>query len=239
MATIGATAARPALWGVRGWPWILLLLVVAVVGFWKPYFSRLDAAQALAHLHVITMLVWMGMLGAQPLLIRSRRFLWHRRLGRASYVVVPLVVVSAFALAQLRISQAPAEALGLQQQILFIGLATAMLFAVIWGLAIRHRHEPALHARYMAGTALTLIDPSLVRVMIFWVPSIPPPLYQWITFGIVYAILLVLMALDRRSSRGRSAFPVLLVLFAVLHALNLVVPGTQGWQAFARWFAAL
>lgn len=239
MATTGIAASRPGLWGVRAWPWIVLLLGVAVFGFWKPYFSRLDAAEGMAHLHAIAMLTWIGMLVAQPLLIRSRRLAWHRRVGKASYAVVPLVVASALVLAQLRISQAPPEMLAMQRFILFLGISASVVFAVVWGLGIRYRHDPALHARYMAGTALTLIDPSLARVMIFWIPSVPPPFYQWITFGLIYAILLVLIALDRKSKRGRPALWVLLALFAGLHVSIMLVPGTSAWQQFAGWYAAL
>ncbi len=96
-----------------------------------------------------------------------------------------------------------------------------------------------MHARYMAGTALTLIDPSLVRVMVFWAPSVPPPLYQWITFGVVYAILLFLLALDRKTTRARSVWLLLLAAFGTLQALNMLVPGTRAWQAFAQWYAGL
>ena len=239
MVTTGITASRPGLWGVRAWPWILLLLCVAVLGFWKPYFSRLDAAQGMAHLHAISMLTWIGMLVAQPLLIRTRRLVWHRRLGKASYVVAPLVVVSALILAQLRISQATPDALPFQQFVLFLGVSASVLFALIWGLGVLYRREPPLHARYMAGTALTLVDPSLVRVLIFWIPSVPPPFYQFITFGLIYTILLVLIALDRKSTRGRSALWVLLGLFVTLHALIMLVPGTSAWQQFAGWYAGL
>jgi hypothetical protein len=239
MVTTGIAASRPGLWGVRAWPWILLLLCVAVLGFWKPYFSRLDAAQGMAHLHAISMLTWIGMLVAQPLLIRTRQLVWHRRLGKASYVVAPLVVVSALILAQLRISQATPETLPFQQFILFLGVSASVLFALIWGLGVFYRREPALHARYMAGTALTLIDPSMARVLIFWIPSVPPPFYQFITFGLVYTILLVLIALDRKSKRGRSALWVLLGLFVALHALIMLVPGTSAWQRFAVWYAGL
>ncbi len=238
-ATTGIAASRPGLWGTRGAPWVVLLLAVAVFGFWKPYFSQLGAAQGMAHLHAASMLAWIGMLVAQPLLIRSRQLAWHRRIGKASYAVVPLIVVSAFALAQFRISQAPPEMMPIQQFILFLGVSMAILFAVIWGLGIRHRHEPAMHARYMAGTALALIDPSMVRVLIFWVPSVPPPFYQLITFGIVYAILALLIVLDRKSARGRSALWVLLGLFAMLHISIMTVPATQAWQRFAVWYASL
>jgi len=239
MATTAFEGRRPGVWGTGAWPWILLLLSVGVFGFWKPYFGRLGAAQALAHLHALAMLAWIGMLVAQPMLIRGRQLDWHRRIGKASYVVVPLIVISALWLAQLRIREAPAQMLPMQQTILYLGLSTSVVFVVIWGLGIRYRRIPALHARYMVGTALTLIDPSLVRVMIFWVPGVPPPLYQWITFGLIYAILALLIVFDRKSAKGRSAFVVLLALFAVLHASILLVPGTAAWQQFAQWYAGL
>jgi hypothetical protein len=239
LSTIEFAARRPGVWGTGAWPWVLLLLGVAVLGFWKPYFGRLGAAQGLAHLHALAMLTWIGMLVAQPMLIRGRQLAWHRRIGKASYVVVPLLVVSALCLAQLRISEAPPQMLALQQTILYLGLSASVLFVVVWGLGIRYRRDTALHARYMVGTALTLVDPSLVRVMIFWMPDVPPPLYQWITYGLVYAILVLLIALDRKSRRGRSAFVVLLALFAATHASIMLVPGTAAWQRFAMWYAGL
>lgn len=232
--------ARPGVWGTGAWPWILLLLALAVFGFWKPYFGRLTAAQGLAHLHVLAMLAWIGMLIAQPMLIRGRQMAWHRRIGKASYVVVPVLVIAALALAQLRIGQAPVEALPVQRVILYLGVSASAVFVLIWGLGIRYRHDTALHARYMVGTALTMIDPSVARVFLFWTPGLlPPPAIQAVSFGLIYAILLALIYRERHATRGRSAFPVLLALFGALHASIMLVPGTAGWQRFAAWYAGL
>ena len=239
MGTTELPTRRPSVWGLGAWPWILLLLAVSVFGFWKPYFSRLTTAQGLAHVHVLMMLAWMGMLVAQPMLIRARQLTWHRRVGKASYVVVPLMIVSALVLAQLRMRSVPPQMLHVQQFILYLGVSASLLFVVLWGLGIRYRRDTALHARFMVATALTLIDPSLARVMIFWVPVVPPPLYQWISFGLVYAVLLLLIFLDRKSLRGRPALWVLLGLFVALHASVLLVPGTLAWQRYAAWYAGL
>ena len=239
MATIPPSFRRTGTWGTGAWPWIVLLLGVAVFGFWKPYFARLGAAQALTHLHAAAMLAWIGMLVAQPLLMRARRRAWHRWLGRASYVVVPLIAITALALAQTRIRAAPPQALAFQQTILYLGVSGTAMLLTVWGLGVLHRRDPALHARYMAGTALTLLDPVLARILIFWVPSVPPPLYVWINYGVIYAILGLLIWRDRHSTRGRSAFFVLLALFAVLQVSILTVPGTAAWQRFALWYAAL
>ena len=238
MGTTELPARRPGVWGLGAWPWILLLLAVSVLGFWTPYFSRLTAAQGLAHVHALMMLAWIGMLVAQPMLIRSRQLAWHRRVGKASYVVVPLMIISALVLAQLRMRTVPPQMLHVQQFILYLGVSASLLFVVIWGLGIRYRRDTALHARFMVATALTLVDPSLARVMIFWVPAVPPPLYQWISFGVVYAVLVLLIALDPLP-RGRKAFMGVLGLFIAMHASIMLVPGTAAWQRFATWYAGI
>ena len=238
MGTTELPARRPGVWGLGAWPWILLLLAVSVLGFWTPYFSRLTAAQGLAHVHALMMLAWIGMLVAQPMLIRSRQLAWHRRVGKASYVVVPLMIISALVLAQLRMRTVPPQMLPVQQFILYLGVSASLLFVVIWGLGIRYRRDTALHARFMVATALTLVDPSLARVMIFWVPAVPPPLYQWISFGVVYAVLVLLIALDPLP-RGRKAFMGVLGLFIAMHASIMLVPGTAAWQRFATWYAGI
>ena len=236
MGTHQLPGRRTVAWGLGAWPWILLLLGLSVLGFWKPYFSRLGAVQGMAHLHALMMLAWIGMLVAQPVLVRTRRLAWHRRVGKASYVVVPLMILSALVLAQMRLRTVPPQMLHVQQFILYLGLVASLLFAVIWGLGIRYRRDTALHARFMVATALTLVDPALARIMIFWIPAVPPPLYQWISFGVVYAVLLVLLARDP-SPRGRKAFMGVLALFIMMHAAIMLVPGTMAWQRFAAWYA--
>ncbi len=123
--------------------------------------------------------------------------------------------------------------------VLFLGVSGAAMLLLVWGLGIRHRRDTALHARYMAGTALTLLDPALARVMIHWTPAVPPPAYQFISYGVIYAILGLLILRDRDAPRGRRVFPILLGLFVALHVSIMLVPGTAAWQRFAAWYAAL
>lgn len=236
-STLGRATPRPAPWGSRSWPWVAAILAIGVFGFWKPYFSRLGTADPLAHLHTGLMLAWFALLLVQPVLVRSRRLALHRRLGRVSWVLVPAIVVTMLAFARQRLQAAPEEAFTFQAYVLYLGLTGAGMFATAWALAMWHRREPSLHARYMAGTALVMLDPAIVRVMIFWLPPPGVQNLQWITYGIVYAILGTLMFLERRQPRGRRAFPVLLGMFVVVHVLSLTLARSGAWLAFARWYA--
>ena len=229
---------RSGPWGTRAWPGIVALLLVAVFGFWKPYFGRFPGADPLTHVHVGLMLAWFALLLLQPLLVlRGRRDL-HRTLGKAGYVLVPAIVATAVLMGRQKIATAPPDAFGFAAMVLFLGLGTSALFTVLWGLAMRHRRDPALHARYMVATALTLLDPALARVMIFW--ARPPGVQdlQMVSYGAISAILIALIVLERKAPRGRGAFPVVLALFVLMYVLCRTFAFSPAWQGFARWLAA-
>ena len=74
----------------------LAFLLVAIIGFWPTYFTRIEEmASWRVHAHGVFLFGWCLLLVAQAWLIRDRRGNWHRALGKASYVLAPLIVVSA------------------------------------------------------------------------------------------------------------------------------------------------
>jgi len=163
----------------------------------------------------------------------------HRLLGRASYALAPLMLVSMVLLAHSRIRGLEGEAYGAQTYFLYLQLSLAVLFGISYALAIYWRRPMALHARFMVCTALTLIDPVVIRLLL-WANPAPSWNYQWLTFGLTDAMFVVLIWLDRHSKAGRVVFPVMLGLFMIAQAPALFgLTNTRAWQTFARWFAAL
>jgi hypothetical protein len=137
-------------------PYFAGLFLVALVAFWPTYLSQIARASRHTHLHAATASSWMLLLVAQPLAIRNRQLALHRMLGRVSYVVAPLVVVSMVLLAHSKTHNAAREdLLGA-----YVPLALAALFALSYGLGIATRRTMVLHARFMVCTAMTLIDPG-------------------------------------------------------------------------------
>jgi len=224
----------------RSGPYFASLFLVALVAFWPTYLSQsLSVSSAYTHLHALTATVWMLLLVAQPLAIRTRRLAWHRLLGRASYALAPLILVSIVLLAHSRIKSLNGEAYAIQTYILYLQVSLAVLFGVSYALAIYTRRTTALHARFMVCTALTLIDPVVIRLL-FWADPTPEWNYQWLTFGLTDLVLVALIWLERHSRVGRMVFPVMLLLFVLAQMPALLgLTGTPLWQAFARWFAAL
>ena len=233
----GAAPRRPGLWGTGAPVWVAALLALAVTGFWKSYLSRVAAVDAITHLHAGLMLSWFAMLFAQPLLVRSRQLAWHRKLGRISYGLVPAIVLTCVLLSRVRMAAVAPQGFGFQCVILYLGLSAALMFLLFWTLAIVHRRDAALHARYMVGTALVMVDPAMARI----VGGLAPQLgigVLWISYRVVFAILGVLVWRGR-GRHGRNALVLQLALFAANFMLIHLVPGTAAWQAFARAWGGL
>lgn len=234
-----STAARPIDFSRSG-PFFFGFLLFTLVAFWPSYLARpFASSSSYTHFHAVTATLWMLLLIAQPILVRTRRLALHRTVGRVSYLVAPVVVASFVLLANNRIRTASSDAYPIQTYILYLQLTLAGIFTISYGAAVYYRHQVALHARFMFCTAVTLIDPVMIRVM-FWVAPEPSWNYQWLTFGMTDAVLLTLIWIERRSRAGRRVFPLMLSLF-VLAQIPAVTGWTEGasWQHFAAWFKSI
>jgi hypothetical protein len=231
--------------GVRSgglFPWagyaFVVFFLAALAAFWPEYLSGLPRGGFYKHFHASLMTLWFGLLIAQPLLIRAGRRPLHRILGRSSFVVAPLAIVSMVLLTHARVHELPTASTDAYFAVLPLAMAT--LFTVAYALAIGYRHQPALHARYMICTGLALVDPVGARLIGFYLPfAVPGWAYQGTTFTLTDLFLAWLIWRERHALRGRAAFPVILAVAIILQAAVFVLPYVPAWQAAIRWFAGL
>ena len=225
----------------RGGYYFAALLGIAIFAFWPSYFSKLPSgATAYMHAHAVLMVAWMALLITQPLLIHARRNDLHRRLGKVSFVLAPLAVASALLLAHSRFAPMPAVEFAQAAPNLYLPFAATALFALTCTLAIAWRRTPPLHARFMVCTGLTLIDPVVARIIGLRLPPLPHDwYYPLIGYGLTDAVLLALVMADQRSQRGRAVFPLMLVVFGLVHLGYFALAPTDAWIQFASWFRAL
>lgn len=217
-------------------PWFALLLALAVPAFWPSYIRpRTFESDWHVHLHGAALLAWALMLIVQPLLARGGRLRLHRLVGKASYVVAPLVVVSTLLLMRYRLAGGPNPEL---TYFLWVQAGLTALFAIAYAQAIRHRRTPALHARYMVCTALTMVDPILARLLYNHL-GVEPPLMQLATYACIDAILLALWLRDRRLGLPFRAYPAMLAGFAAFELGTFIVPQLPAWTELARAWGRL
>ena len=218
-------------------PAVLSLMVLAVMAFWPRYLSSpASLGTPYIHFHAVTSTLWFLLLFTQPLLIRNRRTTLHHRLGYASLLLAPLVMV-AFVLAahsQLGSRSAP-DVWPIGRYILYLQISLGGLFGLLWLMGMLKRKDRLVHARLMAATGLTFVDPVLARLL----PDLGVP-RQFVTFAVTDLILVALIWFERDARRGRWVFPTVLALF-VLTQLPVVLGLTDSplWEAFSRWYLSL
>jgi len=197
-----------------------MMLVLVVLGFWPSYFASLQTWRFSVHIHSALMFYWMGSLIAQAVFVKTGQMDWHRRIGRASFVVAPLMVFFGYLMMR--------EVLGLDSwrftvsdiRALWGSFGNIAHFALTYALAIYFRRDTQLHARFMISTGVILLGAGVVRIV--WVGH--PELSGFVAavntefvFGMLITIALILN--DRRVGRIRAPFVIMLVLLACRHVV--------------------
>ena len=218
-----------------------LIPLFALWGFWVTYVTRPPETLAVVdHVHGIAMLGWCLMLIAQAGLIRFQRRDIHRQLGKVSYALAPLIVLSTLSLAHYRLNVRGLTAEGLY--LLSIQILLLVQFAVGYSLAIKNRKRSDIHARYMVFTALPLLDPIFARILsVNFMPAVEfsAGTIQYLTFGFTDLILIGLLVWDWKSQGRRDVFlPMLILILATQIPLFFSVDSTI-WQGFASWYIGL
>lgn len=211
---------------MKVWIRIILGLVAAVIlfsalGFRKTYFGLMpefEGVSWMVHFHVLTIGVWFALLATQALLAGKGRLETHRRLGRLSYVWVPVVLIG-FALATHQ-GQMKHKAPDLLGAALFDG----GLFLLFYLLAMRNRKDTPAHAQYMILTALPFLNPGIGR---FISPAVGVPLE--------FLIILVLLLAARLRKKPYKPYLVGMAAFVLGLAAILFVSLGQPWVMEWLW----
>jgi O-antigen/teichoic acid export membrane protein len=190
---------------------LLILLPIFIAGFWIPYFSEIPAFDPSitppVHIHAVLLFAWIALLVFQPLAIRYRAFSAHRLLGRASYVVMALIV--PFTLTMIwkeyheKLADGQSIAVALQAE--FVSAAQLVVTVAVYVLAIVriHKRDVPAHMRYMICIAVFLMPAGLARILGYWF-SVRQVTSQTICLAVIEACLAALIAFDiRRQLNAR------------------------------------
>ncbi len=194
------------------------------------------------------MIIWVIILIVQPFLYKYKKLALHRKIGKTTYVLVPLLLISAYFMMRLSyyrfIDQQTAAGTYHQQILSEIATSMALAFiyffwlAILYSLAIINRRKSSFHARYMVATAFTLLGPTLDR-LIWWIFK-TPKLGGWlpieaVSFLIIDFTLALLLWKDYRNQRSTKALSVALMIYLTVQILYFLLRKTDGW----RWFVEM
>jgi len=219
-------------------------------GFWNRYYSNpLQVSNLLVQLHGFAMTLWCVMLIAQAYLIRTSRRALHRLIGKTSYVLAPLNVVLQIAVIRSTVPAHPElfdKGMISAPGFVFLSLSIvgASVFAVLYGLAIFFRRTPALHARYMACTALPILAAATDRIVFFYfaktaerLPKVAgTPYAPFVAWAMADLTLMTLVVWDWTSHRRLNVFPLVLLALLAYQVFTVNAHQVSLWRTFCQWF---
>lgn len=207
---------------------------LVVVGFFPSYFAKLLDTSLTFHVHGLVMFAWLGTLIAQATFVRNRRMDLHRRVGKLSFALAPVVVLSGVIVIREIYGGTEMGSEALQR--LTIPAFAITQFALTYALALAYRRRPELHARYMISTGLVLTFAGTLRMFLNWAPGISSEAgavhANYFLFEIVTAVLILN---DLRWGGVRAPFVLTLILFATNHIFFVTAADLAWWKTLATW----
>ena len=221
--------------------------VLALVAFWPRYYGTLLAERAAnVHWHGVVMTLWCVALVVQPLLIRLKKRDVHRAVGRASYVLAPLIVLTGLNMTHALLGRGEPGSPGFGFDLALM-VNSLVAFSVLYGLGVAYRHTPVVHARFMVASAFPLFTPITDRIIgnhlrgvIGWLPVVDGgPAVPVAGFLLALALLVGLVVWDWLAHRRRDVFLGALLLLVAYHASVLTFWRFDAWHTFGAWFLSL
>ena len=184
---------------------MLLLIPLVILGFYKTYFSQFpdfnEKITLFHHLHAAIASVWILTLISQPLLIRYKKYKIHKIIGKFTYAIFPLLILSFVPMILRNLnSDTPLNA--------FFPIADCTLLILLYLLAVYNKKNTPKHMRYMIGAAIVFLGPTIGRIGPILI-GLSEKVTQNIQYGIIYLILLGLILLDRKH--GKKFRPYVLI----------------------------
>ena len=218
--------------------YVFFLMIVAWFGFGPSYFHRIISDQVhfsfYFHFHASSMVLWIAIAFLQPVFIRYGKVSLHKNLGRVSFLVFPLVIISTLMLVHSQLQMAE----NIDGATFFIPVKDVLLMSVFYVLAIIRKKNIGLHARLMVATMVPMIEPSLVRMLFNVLPEVIVEHSYIYTILIIDCTLLLLVWYDHKRPKFRWVFTSVLIYMLLVQFVlmsNLVehryVIGRTNWFA--------
>lgn len=227
--------------------WLVFFFASALLAFWSSYYSILGRPMSFyVHFHGIFMTAWCLMLIGQAFLIRAKKYRIHTWMGKASYLIFPVLILSTILLIHATIRQDSQVNLGTYISMALMMNATLIL-AIIYSLGIYYQKDRFTHARYMVCTIFPLFTPVTDRIIYKFIPALVDfaptiegsPMIPFFGFLLADLIVVGLAIWDWMAHRRKDAFLTVLGLLLIYHLSLFTFYQIPVWRLFSAWFYEL
>ncbi len=228
--------------------WLWLLVPLTFLGFYATYFSKFfTQLPSIFHIHAFCMMMWIALILVQPWLILKKKTKLHKTLGKFSYLLMPVVLLTAWLmirhsyfkfitdetakLAKEGKTIPTNEMIINAAEYMNIGVLYWLWLGIFYTLAIIHRKKMVAHASYMFAAILTLLGPTVDRILIpIYLSNNLSVNFFIVTFILIDLLLVALLFYQWKQGSAIKATLTSLVIYVLGQLIFFLLPRMYLWK---------
>lgn len=195
------------------------------------FFPNFNKFETIIHIHFTAFLLWFALIIIQPILIRKGKYSTHQKLGKLSYFLVPILVITILILVKEQTERnlvtSPNDALITA----FIGLLDAVFLSIYYTIAMVNKQNIRWHVAFIIGATLVILNPGMSRLLNQVKPGLGLLASIIIPF-IVPIVIIIVEKLKFKRDVSRSPYFYFLMFWTFEIILFITIPITSWWKEF-------
>lgn len=213
-----------------------LVTIVSLAGFYGSYwnkFPRLGEFQNLIHIHFLAFTCWLFLIVIQPVLIMKKKFKLHRQLGRFSYLLAPILVLTIILLSKEKFIREFSESESSAAMTAFIAFVDISSLSTFYLIAMFKKSNVRWHVAFIIAATLIVLNPGLSRLLNQITMGLGMLTAVLIPF-LVPGIVLIIEKIKYKRAILKSPYFLIIIIWTIEILLFITIPQTDFWKNITR-----
>ena len=210
----------------------VLIMIVSFAGFYNSYWSkfpRLGEFKNLIHIHFLAFSCWLFLIVIQPILIMKKKFKLHRQLGRFSYLLAPILVLTIILLSKEKFIREFDEFPSDAAMTAFIAFVDISSFSTFYLIAMFKKSNVRWHVAFIIAATLIVLNPGLSRLLNQITMGLGIITAVLIPF-LVPGIILIIEKIKYKRAILKSPYFLIIIIWTIEILLFILIPRTEFWK---------
>lgn len=212
----------------------IFVVLISLAGFFNSYlkfFPDFSKFPFVIHVHFLAFSTWFLLFIIQPILIKRKKVNLHRIIGKLSYFLAPILVVTIAILANNQIKREIISPKNSATVTAFIALIDILSFSIYYIIAMVKSNNIRWHVAFLIASTLVVLNPGLSRLL------------NQIQYGmgitaavlLPFAVSIFLIIIEKIKYKRpilKSPYFLYLCFWTITIVLFATVPQTEVWTNF-------
>lgn len=212
----------------------VFVVLISFAGFFNTYlkfFPDFNQFPYVIHVHFLAFAAWLLLLIIQPILIKKKKIKLHRKVGKLSYVLAPILVATIVILSNIQIRREILLPDNNANVTAFIALIDIVSFSGYYLIAMIKSKNTRWHVAFLIAATLVILNPGLSRLLNQIQYGLGILVAILLPF-IVSIFLIIFEKLKYKRAILKSPYFLYLCLWTLTIFLFITIPNTDFWTNF-------